>query len=170
VDRSDGSLARRGNRAIRAVLMSVGDNLIKCNRYFRTMATGWKTDGCDPRLIHTRVAMRFARIAFHIVSGRQVFRHPCTQDRSYILQKLIAFHQEHKTPMHQVLTDSQNAIEQLPPNAHASEAKVLCDELGNIRSRRSRGEQPIGEILPEVLARLGAGNVQFEVSGGATPA
>jgi hypothetical protein len=76
--------------------------------------------------------MRFARIAFHIVSGRQVFRHPCTQDHSYILEKLIAFHQEHETPMKQVLVDLESAIEQIPSSAHASEASVLADALTNI--------------------------------------
>jgi transposase len=169
VDHSDGPLVRRGNRAIRTVLMSVADNLITCNRYFRTKAAGWKADGCDPRLVHTRVAMRFARIAFQLVSGRQVFRHPCTQDHSYILQKFIAFQQERETPMKQVLSDLQAIIDQLPESARASEATVLAEELSNIRSKRRHGEQPIGEILPAVLARLGVSAVQSEVSGGATP-
>jgi transposase len=70
VDRADGPLVRRGSRAMRRVLMSVADNLLMCNRYFRTLAAGWNAAGDDQRLIHTRVAMRFGRIAFHIVAGR----------------------------------------------------------------------------------------------------
>ena len=80
---------RRGNRALRAVLLGVADNLLMCNRYFRTRAAAWKAAGNDPRLIHTRVAMRFARIAFHMVAGRQVFQHPATRERGYVLEKLI---------------------------------------------------------------------------------
>ncbi|MBI3464667.1 MAG: transposase [Planctomycetes bacterium] len=99
VDRADGPLVRRGNRALRAVLLGVADNLLKCNRYFRTRAAAWKAAGHDPRLMHTRVAMRFARIAYHLVAGRQVFQHPSTRERGYILQKLIAFHREHDTPL-----------------------------------------------------------------------
>jgi hypothetical protein len=169
VDHPDGPLVRRGNRAILTVLMNVADNLVVCNRYFRTKAAGWKMNGHDPRLIRTRVAMRFTRIAFHLVSGHQVFRHPCTQEHSYILQKYIAFHEEHETPMTQVLADLQAIIEQLPSNARADEATVLAEQLANIRSNRRRGEQPIGDILPAVLARLGVSTVQSEVSGGATP-
>lgn len=170
VDRADGPLVRRGNRAIRRVLMSVADNLLLCNRYFRTLAAGWKAAGHDPRLIHTRVAMRFARIAFHIVAGQQVFRHPATRERGYVLEKLIAFHQEHETPMTQVLADLEAAVAQLPATAYADEAAPLARELDKIRSGRRRGPQPIGTILPAVLARLGASTVQSATSGGATPA
>jgi len=170
VDRADGPLVKRGNRALRAVLLGVADNLLMCNRYFRTLAASWKAAQHDPRLIHTRVAMRFARIAYHIVAGRQVFAHPATRERGYILEKLIAFHQEHDTPMNQVLADLDAAVTQLPPTAHAAEAVPLARELDRIRSGRRRGPQPLAEILPAVLARLGAITVQSATSGGATPA
>lgn len=170
VDRADGPLVKRGNRAIRRVLLGVADNLLLCNHYFRTRAAAWKTDGDDPRLIHTRVAMRFARIAFHLVAGGQVFRHPATRERGYVLEKLIAFHGAHDTPMTQVLADLDAAVAQLPATAHADEAAPLARELEKIRSGRRRGPQPIGAILPAVLARLGVTTVQSAVSGGATPA
>jgi transposase len=170
VDRADGPLVRRGNRALRAVLLGVADNLLMCNRYFRTRAAVWKAAGHDPRLIHTRVAMRFARIAYHIVAGQQVFQHPATRERGYVLEKLIAFHREHETPMNQVLADLQAAVTQLPATAHADEAAPLARELEKIRSGRRRGPQPVGDILPAVLARLGTMTVQSEASGGATPA
>jgi transposase len=170
VDRADGPLVRRGHRALRAVLLGVADNLLLCNRYFRTLAAGWKLASHDPRLIHTRVASRFARIAYHIVAGRQVFQHPATRERGYILEKLIAFHQEHDTPMTQVLADLEAAVAQMPATAYAAEAAPLARELKKIRSGGRRGPQPIGTILPAVLARLGASAVQSAASGGATPA
>ncbi len=170
VDRADGPLVKRGNRALRAALLGVADNLLMCNRYFRTLAASWKAAKHDPRLIHTRVAMRFARIAFHIVAGRQVFQHPATRERGYVLEKLIVFHREHDTPMSQVLADLDAAVTQLPASAHAAEAAPLARELEAIRSGRRRGPQPVGDILPAVLARLGATTVQSEASGGATPA
>ena len=114
--------------------------------------------------------MRFARIAFHIVAGRQVFQHPATRERGYVLEKLIAFHREHDTPMSQVLADLNAAVTQLPASAHAAEAAPLVRELDRIRSGRRRGPQPLGDILPAVLARLGATTVQSAASGGATPA
>jgi hypothetical protein len=92
--------------------------------------------------------MRFARIAFHVVSGRQVFRHPCTQDRSYILQKLIAFHQEHETPMKQVLVELENSIEQAENLSDSgftflvrpsdSTAKTLCPDVGTNKTQQSK--------------------------------
>jgi hypothetical protein len=141
-----------------------------CNRYVRTLAARWKAAGHDPRLVHTRVARRFARIAFHSVAGRQVFQHPATRERGYVLEKLIAFHRDHDTPMTQVLADLDTAVTQLPASAHAAEAVPLAGELEAIRSGRRRGPQPVGDILPAVLARLGATTVQSEASGGATPA
>lgn len=117
-----------------------------CNRYFRTRAASWKAAGDDPRLIHTRVAMRFVRIAFHIVAGRQVFQHPATRERSYILEKPIAFHREHDTPLNQVLADLDAAVTQLPASAQAAEAAPLVRELEAIRSGRRRGPQPVGDV------------------------
>src|SRR5207244_3283864 len=107
---------------------------------------------------------------YHIVAGRQVFQHPATRERGYILEKLIAFHGEHDTSMNQVLPDLDAAVTQLPASAHAAEAVPLVRELDRIRSGRRRGPQPLGDILPVVLARLGATTVQLEASGGATPA
>jgi hypothetical protein len=76
------------------------------------MATQWAAQGKDPRDTRVKVGARFTRIAFQIVAGRQVFRHPCIQGRHYILDKLSAFHREHDTGMVEVLRDLQ-AVEAL---------------------------------------------------------
>src|SRR5260221_7587890 len=100
-----------------------------------------------------------------MVAGQQVFRHPASQGRDYILDKLNAFHREHNTPMSQVMADLLAAVAQLPRSAHADEAKPLQDELHKIQAGRRRGPQLLGDILPIVLARLGVGTLQSTESG-----
>jgi transposase len=170
VDRSNGPLVRRANRALRATILGIADNLIVCNRYFRQLAESWRAKGHDPRLNHVRVACRFCRIAFHMVAGQRVFKHPSMQQRHYILDKLSAFHREHDTPMNQTMTDLLAAIDQLPRSAHAEEAEPLRAELDRIQAGRRRGPQLLGDILPIVLARLGVGRVQLPKSGENDPA
>jgi len=165
VDHSDGPLVRRCNRALRAAILRVADNLIHCNHHFQVLATGWARQGKDPRDIHIRVGLRFSRIAFQMVAGRQVFRHPGIHGRSYILDKLNAFHREHDTPMPETLRDLQAAIAQLPIREYAAEARPLQEEMQRIREGRRRGPQLLGDILPIVFARLGVGVVQSPESG-----
>src|SRR5437773_11655625 len=64
----------------------------------------------------------FSRIAYQMVAGGQVCRHPAIQQRSYILEKLLAFHTTHATPLPQTLADVQATIDQLPKN---TEKKTL---------------------------------------------
>jgi transposase len=165
VDHADGPLVRHCNHALRAAILRIADNLILCNHHFRHLATLWASQGKDARANHVRVGHRFCRIAFQMVAGRQVFRHPCIQGRHYILDKLTAFHREHDTPMPELLRDLQAAIAQLPARAHRAEAKPLHEELQKIHEGRRRGPQPLGDILPIVLARLGVGAVQSPESG-----
>jgi len=160
VDKADGPLVRNCNRSLRAAILAIADNLILCNHHFQHLATRWAAAGKDSRDIHIRVGLRFCRIAFHMVAGRQVFRHPCLQGRHYIVDKLLAFHREHDTPMPETLRDLQAAIGQVPPREHAAEAKPLQQELEKIQTNRRRGPQLIGDILPIVLARLGVGAIQ----------
>jgi len=98
VDHANGRLVRRANRALRAAILGIADNLMLCNSHFRTLASHWKAIGKDPRHTHVKVAARFCRIAFHMVAGQQVYHHPSQKERGYILDKLLAFHTEHKTP------------------------------------------------------------------------
>ena len=51
VDRANGPLVRRANRALRAVIMGIADNLILCNVYFRNKAALWKS---IPNFLRTR--------------------------------------------------------------------------------------------------------------------
>jgi transposase len=97
VDQANGPLVRNCNRALRAAILGIADNLIVCNHYFQVRAAHWAAQGKDPRHTRVKVALRLCRIAFHMVAGRQVFRHPGIQGRHYILDKLSAFHRDHDT-------------------------------------------------------------------------
>lgn len=169
VDRADGTLVRCANHALRGAIMTIADNLIGCNHYFRLMSERWKAMGRDPRANHVRVACRFCRIAFQMVAGRQVFHHPGVQHRDYILDKLNTFHREHETGMAQIMADLLAATGQLPRSAHAEEARPLLEEHARISAGRCRGPQLLGDILPIVLARLGVFGVQSNPSGEVIP-
>jgi len=169
VDRPNGPLVRCANRSLRAAILGVADNLLKCNRHFRIRAAAWKEAGKDPRGIHVRVGMRFCRMAYQMVGGQQVCRHPAMKDHSWVLQKLLDFHRLHATPADQLLEDLQATIEQLPHKTHRDEAMTLTKTLDKIQTGRRSGPQLIGEVLVQVLARLGAKRVQLRKSGVAGP-
>lgn len=157
VDRADGRLIRCANRTLRAALLLIAANLAKCNHYYRALAAAWAAQGQDPRHCKVKIASKFCRVAWQIVAGGQVFCHPACRQRDYILEKLLAFHAEHTTPPGTSLRDLQQAIEQIPRRAYAQEAVPLAAQLQGVRRR---GPQPIGDLLPIVLARLGAGELQ----------
>jgi len=165
VDKANGPLVRACNRSLRAVILTIADNLILCNHHFRVLATQWTAQGKDPRHTRVKVALRFCRIAFQMVAGRQVFHHPSIQGRHLILDKLMAFHRDHDTGMAEVLRDLQAASGQIPSREHTAEARPLAEELRKIQDGHRRGPQLLGDILPLVLARLGVGVVQSEGSG-----
>jgi hypothetical protein len=60
-------------------------------RHFGQLAKTWQLQGKDPRHSRVKLASRFCRIAFQIVAGRQVFRHPSIPQRHYLVDKLNAF-------------------------------------------------------------------------------
>jgi transposase len=171
VDHPNGSLARRANRRLRAVIVGIADTLIGCNQYFRILNSGWRALGKDPRLNHVKIGHRFVRIAFSMVAGRRVFRHPCLQPRHAILDKLLAFHREHETPMEQTLADLHATVQQLPSKEYATEAEPLEKQLKNFARPHPgpKGPQLIGDILVIVLARLGVGAVQSRQPGENNP-
>jgi transposase len=159
-----GPLVRCANRRLRATILFVADNLILCNQHFRALAAKWRLAGNDPGNIHVKVASRFCRIAYQMVAGRQVFRHPCLQQRGYILQKLNAFHAEHDTPVAEIMGTLQSAIDHIPVKEHAAEAKPLDEQLQDL-TLRNKGPQLLRDILPVILARLGLGSIQSPESG-----
>lgn len=165
VDRPNGPLVRCANRKLRAAILGIADNLVCCNHHFNVLAVRWRGEGKDPRHTRVKIASRFCRIAYQMVAGRQVFRHPCLQHRSYILDKLNGFYRDHEGTVPQIMADLQAAIEQLPRSAYAEEAKPLAEELQRIEQGRRRGPQLLGDILPIVLARLGVGALQSKESG-----
>jgi transposase len=165
IDKANGPLVRACNRSLRAAILGIADNLIVCNHHFQVLATQWAAQGKDPRHTRVKVALRFCRIAFQMVAGRQVFHHPSIQGRHLILDKLTAFHRDHDTGMAEVLRDLQAASGQIPSREHAAEARPLAEELRQIQDGHRRGPQLLGDILPLVLARLGVGVVQSEGSG-----
>jgi hypothetical protein len=165
VDHADGPLIRCANRQLRYAILQIADCLIKCNKYFAAINECWKAAGKDPRHNRVRVGSRFVRISYHMLAAGNVFRHPFARDRSYIVQKLLEFHRTRGTSIEQRLADSQAAIEQLPKHAYAAEAAPLMEELETIRQRRRRGPQPIGEILPLLLARLGIASGESKIVG-----
>jgi transposase len=167
VDHKNGPLAKCANRRLRAALLQIADNLLKCNRHFGRLARQWLAAGADPRLIRVRIASRFSRIAFHMVAGGQVFRHPCARRRDSILEKLLSFHQEHQTPPAQILADLEATRQHVPAAEHAAEAAPLSQRLAELP--RKRRPQPLGEILPVVLARWMPRQVECDPSGEPDP-
>ena len=121
--------------------------------------------GIEHQAMCVRVAKRFCRIAYQMVAGGQVFRHPCCQRRDAILRKLSIFHSEHGSSMAQVMTDLQAATDHIPKSEHASEAKSLSEELQPSNSRQRCGPRRLGEILPVVLAKLGVTAVELSPKG-----
>jgi transposase len=165
VDRANGPLVKKCHHALRAAILGIADNLVVCNHHFQRLATQWAAQKKDPRHTRVKVGLRFCRIAFQMVAGRRVFRHPSIPGRHYLLDKLSAFHREHATPMPELLRDLQAAIGQLPQREYAAEAQPLHEELQRIQEGHRRGPQLLGDILPIVLARLGVGVVQSVESG-----
>jgi transposase len=166
VDRASGPLVRCGNRTPRQAILTVGHNLLLYNDHFRGLARRWREAAKDPRDAHVKVAGRFTRIAYQMVAGRQVFRHPCCRGRDCILEKLIKFHNAHETPLPRVLADLDAAAAQIPREEYPAEAAPLAAALE--RPCRGMGHGPVlvGEILPVALARLGVKPVESESSGG----
>lgn len=165
VDRGDGPLVRRANRKLRGVIVMIADNLLACNRYFQTLKVRWVAAGMAEQAMCVRVAKRFCRIAYQMVAGGQVFRHPSCQKRDSILRKLSIFHAEHGSAMAQVMTDLQAATDHIPKSEHATEAKSLCEELQPSNRRQQSGPRRLGEILPVVLAKLGVTAVELSLKG-----
>lgn len=155
VDHADGPLAQHCNARLRATWLRVADNLIKCNAHFHGKFEFWKQQGVDARDIRCRVANRVVRTVFQMVSGRRLYHHPSRLDRQYVLDKLLTFHQEHDTPLADILRDMQEAAAQIPKHEQPAEAVPLVERYRKCRKSRRQGAQPLGTLLLAVLARYG---------------
>lgn len=167
VDHPNGPLVRLANHDLRRAILIIADNLIRCNEHFGVLAAGWQVKNVDARDIRVRVGCRFSRIAFHMVSGRMTFRHPCTQQRDYILKKLLRFALDHEIDPDQLLRNLDAAAVQLPPSDEPKEAQSLAEELARVRNKRGAGPKAIGEILPALLVKLGIHLISSSESGAA---
>lgn len=147
-----GGLARVANRRLRAACMMVAKNLIKCHPYYRGLSAYWEKQKVDPRDRHVRIANRANRMVFQLVGGRQVWRGKGV-DREAILDKLREFHRDHHSDLDQMIADMNEAFSWLPKSTYASEAKPLAE----LAAKKRRGPQPIGELLVNLLLRLGVG-------------
>ncbi len=151
VDRSD-SIARHGNRKLRAACILVAKNLIKCHPYYRGLAAVWAKRNIVTVDRQCRMANRANRMIFQIVSGRQVWRGKGI-DREYLLAKLREFHRRHGTTLEATVADMNRAFEWLPKSTYADEAKPLAK-----LSKKRRGKTAsIGDLLIPLLVRLGVG-------------
>jgi transposase len=184
-----GPLVSRANRALRYVILLIAENLLKCNDYFHALGEAWRGAGVSRRASVVRAAKRFCRIAYQMVAGRQVFRHPSCRERHYIIQKLFIFYCEHETSMEQVRRDLSEAVDWIPRGEYAAEAERLQGGLPSapratgaaaaaqpcraarppISSGRRTGPRPLSAILPEVLLRLGVKLVESSASGETDP-
>jgi Transposase IS116/IS110/IS902 family len=162
VDR-DGALAHLRNARLRAAWLLLADNLIKCNDYFRGKAQLWKQRGVDARDLRCRVANRATRTAFQMVSGRRLYQHPSRLGRQYVLDKLLKFHEEHETPLDEILRDLHHAAEQIPKHQQQAEAAPLAARYEKCRRSRRKGPQQLGGILLAVLARCGITGLESEL-------
>jgi transposase len=147
-----GSLRRAGNLKLRAVLLQIADNLMRHNDYYRAHAERWQSAGKDPRAVRIKVNKCFTRFAFALLTSRQLFRHPCCQERHYILGKILKFHHEHGTPSELFQQDLLAACAQLPKQSLAGERRNLAEHLADLA--RKRGPQPLADVISIVLARV----------------
>ena len=155
VDYDCGGLARRGNRRLRQALLRAGETLIRCNDHFRVLAAKWGDQGTDPRAIHVRVAGRFARIGFPMVTGTAAFRHPACQGPPAVLAKLIEFHNVHEIDSEITQTNLRHAAAQLPPAEQQRERASLAETEAESRARRGRKARQLHAIRAAVLRQLG---------------
>jgi len=161
VDRG-GNLSRFRNGRLRAAWLLVADNMCKCNAYWRTRWAVWKSQGHDPRDIRCRIANRMTRPVFQMVSGRQLYRHPSRLDRAYVMDKLLEFHRQHRTPPAVIVAHLKRAAEHIPTPDYAREAQPLRELYQRSQRSRRSAPQELGTLLVGVLARLGVTDVESQ--------
>lgn len=161
VDRR-GNLSRFRNAKLRRAWLMIAANMIKCNAYWKAKVKAWEAKDVVPADIRCRIANRLTATVFHMVSGRQLYQHPSRLGRDYVLQKILTFHHDHRTPPHLIVRDLEQAAGQIPKSNYTEEAKPLEEIYAKSRRSRRREPQPIGLLLVPVLARLGIADIELE--------
>lgn len=146
-----GRMVRCANRRLRAALLLIADNLLCVNNYFHAQGALWKQQRVDPRLQRVRVAKRFSRLAYFMLTSRQIVPHPCCRDPHYILDKLLGFHLEHEASHAQIRQHLAAAARQLPDSARPREAAALQQSADKLAAARKPQLQSLGAVLKEVL-------------------
>jgi transposase len=154
VDYDSGGLARRGNRRLRQALLLAADTLSRCNDHFRVWAAKWGDQGTDPRAIQVRVAGRYARMAFPMVTGPAAFRHPACPGAPAVLAKPIEFHNVHEINLEITQTNLRHAATQLPPAEPERERASLAQQEPESRSGRGRKARQLNALQVAVLDGL----------------
>ena len=72
-------------------------------------------------------------------------------------------------PVTQQMADLKEAGQRLSHQARTEEAKPLADLLGDLRAGRRRGPTLLGDLLPEVLAKLIGEKVELQTAGKQDP-
>ena len=142
--------------------MRIADSLVCHCGYYRGIADIDSASGMDVRKSRVKTASKFTRVAFRCVGDDEPMKHPAFQQPNSIIEKLREFHRVHQTPIDRTLADLETAVEQLPYKTRHHEAEVVAEVLRQ-NAKRKRGTPSIGELLPAVLARLGASNVGTEI-------
>jgi len=154
-DLADGPLVGQHNARLRDAIFEIAHNLLAYNPHFKAWAELRGKRKWAKKKVHVAVASKFVRISYWMMAGRTVFQHPCMAGRESILRKLFRFAKDHRIPAHETLSLLQRAGQQLPGGVREEEARALLDDLPKSTRRRHRsGPEPLGEILPRVIAWL----------------
>jgi transposase len=165
VDRSDGPLVPKGNRRLRQAILRIADTLMRCNEHFSLLARSLQLRDMPGPKVHIAIGNRFVRIAYRMVAGGQVYRHPSSLQRDYIIQKLIKFYNQHDLHINDTLSALQVAVDHLPADSHPDEARSLTEDQARIAGKHGAGARRLGAILPPVLARLTTHGLESTPSG-----
>jgi hypothetical protein len=153
VDLRDGPLVQQANRSLRYIMVNIASNLLLHNHHFQAKGQVWKRQGKHHCWIRVKVAKSFSRLSYGIVMSGQIRQHPCLRDSQAIIDKLIAFQQQHRTPDEQMRRELRAAVVQIPTNRRSAEAVPLREKLLALQASR-RGPQTLASILTLVLTRL----------------
>ena len=97
-----------------------------------------------------------------MISGRQLFQHASRLDRSYVMEKLLTYHRDHRMAPHEIVRNLEQAAMQIPASSRTEEAKPLVAVYEKSRRSRRREPQALGTLLVAVLARLGVEDLESE--------